>query len=161
MYHKVIQKNVYFEVVVYSSALVERQRLRSVVVLGCTRPYFALVTPTFNCRMALACGVRSLLSRPQVASLWRQYPALGTASSSRCLSTTGTGSLSRRPLVVSELESYRRDGFVVVKNVYSQAEVDLLRETVLDDNMVKNNVMNMVDGSGRTSRLTLWRHAGE
>lgn len=75
----------------------------------------------------------------------------------RCLSQAP----SRRPLRKEELESYRRDGFVILKNVYNKDEIDLLRETVLEDDMLRHNVMDMVDSNGKVSRLSLWRHAGE
>lgn len=71
-----------------------------------------------------------------------------------------SGTPSRRPIRQDELDSFRRDGFAILKDVYSKDEVDLLRETVLEDQMLKENVMNMVDGSGGVSRLTLWNHAG-
>ncbi|XP_065178827.1 L-proline trans-4-hydroxylase-like [Sycon ciliatum] len=98
-------------------------------------------------RRSLACGAGACAPASQ-ALVFRR-------------SLSGADLSSRRPLTAEELGKYRTDGFVILRDVYNQEEIDLLRETVLADQMLKENVMDMVDSSGKTSRLTLWRHDGD
>ena len=65
-----------------------------------------------------------------------------------------------RPLSDAEVQAYRRDGYVRVRGVFDRDEVQLLLDTVLDDQLVHKHVMPMVDGEGMVSRLTLWNNAG-
>lgn len=68
---------------------------------------------------------------------------------------------SQRPVTDDELQAFRRDGFVRLRNFYDSDEVQLLHDTVIGDQLVHKHVMPMVDGDGLVSRLTLWNHAGE
>ena len=59
------------------------------------------------------------------------------------------------------LEAYNRDGYVIIPQMFSQEEVDLLLETYKTDKLVKESAINVDDNSGMNTKLTLWYNSGE
>ena len=74
------------------------------------------------------------------------------ATSSECAAT--------RELTPDERSQYHADGFVIVKNMFSEDEVSILRSAIETDPLISGHVMPMGDGEGRVSKLTLWNKAG-
>ena len=63
-------------------------------------------------------------------------------------------------LAIEDVERYQRDGYVIVRNLFSAAEADVLRTAIETDPLVASNDMPMVDSAGSRSKLTLWNYAG-
>lgn len=55
---------------------------------------------------------------------------------------------------------YHQDGFLVVRNFFSSAEIDLLYQTATDESVV-NHAFDLNDQEGKKTRLTLWFTAGD
>ncbi|MBC8032691.1 MAG: phytanoyl-CoA dioxygenase family protein, partial [Chitinophagaceae bacterium] len=54
------------------------------------------------------------------------------------------------------LDTYHRDGYVVVRNFFSRPEVDLLHKIALEDDTMSKNSFDRVDASGLKTKLALW-----
>jgi len=67
---------------------------------------------------------------------------------------------SASALADTDLERYHKDGYVIVRNLFSAAEADVLRQAIETDPLVASNDMPMVDAAGSRSKLTLWNYAG-
>ena len=63
-----------------------------------------------------------------------------------------------RELTEDEVSSYSRDGFVIVRGLYSAAEAAVLQSAISADNVVQQKVMAMKDGAGRAVKLSLWHY---
>jgi hypothetical protein len=63
-----------------------------------------------------------------------------------------------RELTAAEIASYVREGFIIVRGLYSATETDVLREAIVGDDVVASKVMAMKDGGGRATRLSLWHY---
>ena len=51
---------------------------------------------------------------------------------------------------------YERDGYVLIKNFCSEAEIDKLYKTALEDDAMRKNALDLNDLSGKKTRLSLW-----
>ena len=51
---------------------------------------------------------------------------------------------------------YHKQGYVVVKNFCSKAEIDKLYGTAVNDNAMLNNAVDLNDQSGKKTKLSLW-----
>lgn len=58
----------------------------------------------------------------------------------------------------SDLEQYNRDGFLIVRKLFSDEEMDLLYKTAKEDQAIKENARANLDTQGGSSKLTLWNH---
>lgn len=56
----------------------------------------------------------------------------------------------------AQVEQYNRDGYIVIKNFCSPAEIDKLYSTAVDDDAMLKNAVDVNDKSGKKSRLSLW-----
>jgi len=63
-------------------------------------------------------------------------------------------------LTNKQIIDYHQDGFLVVKNFFSSAEIDLLYQTATDETVV-NNAFDLNDQDGKKTKLTLWFTAGD
>ena len=61
-----------------------------------------------------------------------------------------------RQLSVDDKLSFERDGYVVVKAMYSKAEVDRLMQVAENDNVIQRNTYGRKDKDGNTTKLALW-----
>ena len=59
-------------------------------------------------------------------------------------------------LTTQQVEQYNRDGYIIIKNFCSPAEIDKLYHTALDDNAMRNNALDLNDQTGKKTRLSLW-----
>ena len=64
-------------------------------------------------------------------------------------------------LVSADVAQFNKDGFVIVKNFFSDAEVNKLYSIATSDEVVKDNATNVTDSTGKNSKLTLWFTPGE
>lgn len=90
-------------------------------------------------------------------------------SSSQAPPPFNVGLPTRRTLTVAELATFRREGYVVLRNFYSSAEMDTLRACLEDDPKVMGTQqdgsaganISVSDATGRETKLTLWWNFGE
>ena len=60
-----------------------------------------------------------------------------------------------------ERSDYERDGFIIVRNLFSEEEINLLGQTARADNAMDKSSSSMDDGEGNAVRLALWNHPGD
>jgi hypothetical protein len=63
-------------------------------------------------------------------------------------------------LTNKQVIDYHRDGFLVVKDFFSSAEIDLLYQTATDESVV-DHAFDLNDQEGKKTKLTLWFTAGD
>ena len=56
----------------------------------------------------------------------------------------------------NQLQSFNRDGYLILKNFFSNAEIDKLYEVALQDDAMRKNALDLNDQSGRKTKLSLW-----
>ncbi|WP_194976715.1 phytanoyl-CoA dioxygenase family protein [Aquiflexum lacus] len=59
-----------------------------------------------------------------------------------------------------EIESYKKDGYIIKRQLFSKEEIDLLYEVATDDTVTKNS-FDLNDQDGKKTKLTLWFTAGD
>jgi ectoine hydroxylase-related dioxygenase (phytanoyl-CoA dioxygenase family) len=64
-------------------------------------------------------------------------------------------------LTAEQTAQYHRDGYLIVSNFISKAEVDLLYNLATNDNVLRNNAFDLNDQSGKSTKLTLWFTPGD
>jgi ectoine hydroxylase-related dioxygenase (phytanoyl-CoA dioxygenase family) len=52
--------------------------------------------------------------------------------------------------------NFRRDGYVVARNLFTKAEIDRLYRVALEDDAMRKNALDLSDQTGRKTRLSLW-----
>jgi ectoine hydroxylase len=69
--------------------------------------------------------------------------------------------MARGPLTEQEVRQYREDGFVQVRGMFDNAEIELLRRSAKDDKALDDHAFGKADGEGGVVRLSLWNHPGD
>lgn len=64
-------------------------------------------------------------------------------------------------LNASDVDNFRKDGYVIVKGFFARDEIEKLYTIATNDHIVKDNAANVTDSSGKSSKLTLWFTPGE
>ena len=64
-------------------------------------------------------------------------------------------------LSMEMLAQYHRDGYAVVKQAFTAAEIELLRRAAKEDRQLDQHSFGKGDGEGGTVRLSLWNHPGD
>jgi ectoine hydroxylase-related dioxygenase (phytanoyl-CoA dioxygenase family) len=64
-------------------------------------------------------------------------------------------------LTPRQRNDYHRDGYLIVKGLFSRAEIDRLYGIAIKDAVISKNSYDVKDGSGRRSRLALWFTPGD
>lgn len=64
-------------------------------------------------------------------------------------------------LTASDLETFRRDGFLVVRNFLSTEEVDVVREALETDESLTNQQIHLNDQNEGKTKLALWSNPGD
>jgi ectoine hydroxylase-related dioxygenase (phytanoyl-CoA dioxygenase family) len=64
-------------------------------------------------------------------------------------------------LSTTQVESYNRDGYLVVKNLFSKEETDKLYHTAIENSVMQKNAMDLNDQSGKKTKLSLWFTPGD
>ncbi|QDT11817.1 phytanoyl-CoA dioxygenase family protein [Planctomycetes bacterium K23_9] len=66
------------------------------------------------------------------------------------------------PLLSSEqMDDYQRDGFVLIRELFTNEEIGLLGETATNDRRLDQAASSRDDGTGHSVRLSLWNHPGD
>ena len=60
-----------------------------------------------------------------------------------------------------QVKDFHRDGYVIVKNFFSQQEIDKLYSIAINDQVMKEHAVDLNDQSGKKTRLTLWFTPGD
>ena len=60
-----------------------------------------------------------------------------------------------------QVNQFHRDGYVIVKNFFSSDEINKLYSIAIDDQVMRNNAVDLNDQSGKKTRLTLWFNPGD
>jgi len=64
-------------------------------------------------------------------------------------------------LSATQVESYNRDGYLVVKGLFSKKETDKLYHTAVENSVMQKNAMDLNDQSGKKTKLSLWFTPGD
>jgi ectoine hydroxylase-related dioxygenase (phytanoyl-CoA dioxygenase family) len=56
----------------------------------------------------------------------------------------------------THLEEYHQNGFVIVRNLFTKEEVDLLYHTAINDEVISKKSYDRVDATGMKTKLALW-----
>ena len=64
-------------------------------------------------------------------------------------------------LTEEQRSDYERDGYIVVRNLFSEEEIDLLGQAARNDNEMDKSSSERDDGEGNAVRLALWNHPGD
>ena len=64
--------------------------------------------------------------------------------------------MQNKRLTPEQVSAYHTDGYILVKNFCSAAEVDKLYNTGLQDDAMQKNALDLNDQSGKKTRLSLW-----
>lgn len=63
-------------------------------------------------------------------------------------------------LTPSQVKSYERDGYVIVRNFISPEEIHKLQEVAFSDGAMRKHAFDLNDQSGKKTKLTLWYSPG-
>lgn len=55
-----------------------------------------------------------------------------------------------------QVQSFHKDGYVIVKNFCSKAEVDRMYSTAIEDDAMSKNALLLNDQTGKKTKLSLW-----
>ena len=64
-------------------------------------------------------------------------------------------------LTESQLQAYRKDGFILIKSLFDKEEIALLKNAALADRELDKRSYGRADGEGGTVRLSIWNHPGD
>ncbi len=64
--------------------------------------------------------------------------------------------MSVHKFTVGQLADYHRDGYLLIRNFCSPAEIDKLYKTAIEDDAMRKNALDLNDRSGKKTRLSLW-----
>ncbi len=64
-------------------------------------------------------------------------------------------------LTPDQISDFERDGFIIVRGLFTAEETGLLGETARNDNAMDKASSSMDDGQGNDVRLALWNHPGD
>lgn len=68
--------------------------------------------------------------------------------------------MSTFQLSQQQVESYKKDGYVIVKNFLEKKEVDKLYKIAIADDTLRKHAFDLNDMSGKKTKLTLWYTPG-
>lgn len=64
------------------------------------------------------------------------------------------------PLTQEQLQAYKKDGYLFLKNLFDQEEIGMLKKAALADRELDKRSYGRADGEGGTVRLSIWNHPG-
>lgn len=64
-------------------------------------------------------------------------------------------------LTDDDVRTFNRDGYLIIPGFFSREETDRLYRIATEDEVVRDNANDVVDSTGKSSRLTLWFTPGE
>jgi hypothetical protein len=67
------------------------------------------------------------------------------------------------PSLFTDLQraAYERDGFVVIRSLFDQVEIGLLRDAIETDPQLRESLYDRHDASGKSTRMATWNHPGD
>ena len=66
--------------------------------------------------------------------------------------------MAKGPITGSQVDAYRRDGYVLVRGMLDKEEAELLGRAAREDRVLDQHSFGKADGEGGTVRLSLWNH---
>src|SRR6478752_6235339 len=60
-----------------------------------------------------------------------------------------------------EVTTFHRDGYVIVRNFFSEKEIEKLYGIAVDDIVMRKNAVDLNDQTGKKTKLTLWFNPGQ
>lgn len=69
--------------------------------------------------------------------------------------------MARGPLTPQEVSQYREHGYVLVRGMFSEAEIGALQAAAKQDKALDDHAFGRADGEGGVVRLSLWNHPGD
>jgi ectoine hydroxylase len=69
--------------------------------------------------------------------------------------------MSNKVLSDTQISTFHRDGYVLVRALFDKEEADILRNTAKADAAFKKNAYDLKDGEGGATKLVLWNKVGE
>src|SRR5579872_3018906 len=64
-------------------------------------------------------------------------------------------------LTPQQIAGYTRDGYILVKDLLSAAEVEKLYAMATGDDLLRKHAYDLNDQTGRKTKLTLWYNPGD
>ena len=64
-------------------------------------------------------------------------------------------------LTAAERNAWNRDGFVLLRSLFDQPEMDILLRYAKSDESLMAGATNRLDAAGNTTKLTVWNEAGD
>ncbi|MDO6612308.1 phytanoyl-CoA dioxygenase family protein [Shewanella sp. 1_MG-2023] len=64
-------------------------------------------------------------------------------------------------LTDKQVQDFHRDGYVIVKGYYNQAEISKLQDTVFNDESLYQRAWDKKDATGTVSKVCLWQELGD
>jgi len=69
--------------------------------------------------------------------------------------------MAEGPIRDNRIDEYNRDGFLLIKGMFDEDEIGLLRRAAKEDRALDQHAFGKGDGEGGTIRLSLWNHPGD
>jgi ectoine hydroxylase-related dioxygenase (phytanoyl-CoA dioxygenase family) len=66
-----------------------------------------------------------------------------------------------RIINTEQVTAFHRDGYVIVKNFFSNEEIEKLYGIAVADTVMRSNAVDLNDQTGKKTKLTLWFNPGE
>ena len=66
--------------------------------------------------------------------------------------------MTTRILSQAQIESYQRDGFLILRHFFADEVIDQLKQTAHEDRILDQTSFGRADGEGGVVRLSLWNH---
>jgi ectoine hydroxylase len=66
--------------------------------------------------------------------------------------------MAKGPITESQVDAYRRDGYVLIRGMLDKEEAELLGRAAREDRVLDQHSFGKADGEGGTVRLSLWNH---
>ena len=64
-------------------------------------------------------------------------------------------------LTEAQVEQFNRDGYIIVKSLFDEEEMEILRHAARADQALEQAARGLDDGEGGVTRLSLWNQAGD
>lgn len=64
-------------------------------------------------------------------------------------------------LTKEQFDAYKKDGYLLIKNLFDQDEIGMLKKAAMADRELDNHSYGRDDGEGGTVRLSIWNHPGD
>ncbi len=63
-------------------------------------------------------------------------------------------------LTADQRAAFERDGYVIVRKLFDNEEIDILRAAIEGDEALRSRLYNRHDASGKNTRMAIWNHPG-